>query len=185
MIRPVSTILAEILGLAGLTDEQRQALERAIERAKASVRDHKIGDLQVVYCSTPDLWQAFRDPEEPAYGEGKTPAEAVADWYDLELDRLEDFRPIPFYLELHVTLPAADRALAEPIGLRHGFHWSQIEGDETLGAGTRGYLTRSIKTATAGGGGAQLLELCSALEEAGLSWQRRKIEAVTHDERRA
>lgn len=95
------------------------------------------------------------------------------------------------YYECHMTfepdkVAAATKTLTheilEDIGVEYHFTFSEIEGDEQMGPGTKWYLTRS-KT-----DGASLANdmnaLTIALGSAGIPILRRKIEHIVFDERR-
>lgn len=83
--------------------------------------------------------------------------------------------------EAHITVDPKDRAMCERHGAGYRFHYSEIAGDEEMGPGVRGYLTRSDKNVVRLG--VDLLDLCLRLESVGVRWQRRKVEAILMDAR--
>lgn len=87
-------------------------------------------------------------------------------------------------LECHITLdgPAQFQA-AKKLGEEYGFHFSKINGDEEMGPGIKGYLTRSSNKEFNFEFHAKLLAMCERLEFAGIHWARRKIESIIVDER--
>lgn len=89
-----------------------------------------------------------------------------------------------YKFECHLTfanLSQSDKSRVEHLGREYGFHFSEIDGDEILGPGSRSYLTRSdidgkaLET--------DMVNLRVFLQSVGLKPKREKIEMIVHDVR--
>lgn len=84
--------------------------------------------------------------------------------------------------ECHITLTKLSQfQLATSIGRLNGFHFSSINGDEQLGTGTKGYLSKTSDYIP------NLLydmeQVIDRLELHDITWIRKKIECIILDER--
>lgn len=87
-------------------------------------------------------------------------------------------------LECHITLDKPEQFRnAELLGRSMGFHFSKIDGDEVMGPGVKGYLTRSSDAEFKDQFEDKLTDMCTVLEANDVRWSRRKIEHIVLDER--